>query len=131
MNLGIFCITRAELRAVVIGLQLAWERVYRKVRVQLDSQAAIQLLLVEREITHQYSSEVLSFHEMLERDWVVKVEHIYRECNRPADLLDGLGHKLPIDVHQICTTDPTLSLHLLYDSFEISQPRLIVNEGKT
>ncbi|CAN0929412.1 hypothetical protein LINGRAHAP2_LOCUS37055, partial [Linum grandiflorum] len=50
----------AELRAVVTGLQFAWEKGYRKVRVQLDSQAAIELMLAEGELTHQHSSEVAS-----------------------------------------------------------------------
>ncbi|CAN0914115.1 hypothetical protein LINGRAHAP2_LOCUS28365 [Linum grandiflorum] len=40
---------------------MAWESEYRKVRVHQDSQAAIQLLLAESEITHQHSSEIVSF----------------------------------------------------------------------
>ncbi|CAN0853876.1 hypothetical protein LINGRAHAP2_LOCUS5750 [Linum grandiflorum] len=65
---------------------------------------------------------------MLDRSWVVKVEHIYREDNRPTNFLASLGQSLPIGVHQVSIIDPTLSLHLLYNSLEISQPRLIVNE---
>ncbi|CAN0925121.1 BAG family molecular chaperone regulator 2, partial [Linum grandiflorum] len=74
MNLGICSITRAELRVVVQGLQMDWELGYRKIQAQLDSQAAIQLVLAEGEITHQHSFEV-------------KVEHVYLEGNWAADYL--------------------------------------------
>ncbi|CAN1127041.1 hypothetical protein LINPERHAP2_LOCUS3785 [Linum perenne] len=68
MNLGIFQITRAELRVVVIGLHIIWERGYQKVRVQLDSHVEVQLLLGDDEATHQHSSKVASFREMLDLD---------------------------------------------------------------
>ncbi|CAN0901341.1 hypothetical protein LINGRAHAP2_LOCUS21367, partial [Linum grandiflorum] len=45
INLEICSITRAELGALVTGLQISWERGYRRVRVQLDSRVAIQLLM--------------------------------------------------------------------------------------
>ncbi|CAN0918225.1 Putative ribonuclease H protein At1g65750, partial [Linum grandiflorum] len=80
-NLGSCSITGDELRVAVQGLQLAWEMGYMKVRVQLDSRATIQLLLEEGELPHQYSSEVASFRELLDRGWLIKVEHIYREGN--------------------------------------------------
>ncbi|CAN1229003.1 Putative ribonuclease H protein At1g65750, partial [Linum grandiflorum] len=129
MNLGICSITIAELRAVVTELQIAWERGYRRVQVQLDSRAAIQLLLGDSELTHQHSSEVASFREMLDRDWLIKVEHIYREGNRAADYLAALVHSLPSGVYSISVVDHTLSLHILYDMLGISQSRLIMNES--
>ncbi|CAN0928257.1 Putative ribonuclease H protein At1g65750, partial [Linum grandiflorum] len=101
-------ITKAELRADVTGLQITWERGYRRVPVELDSRAAIQLLLRDGELTHQ---------------------HIYREDNRAADYLAALGHNLPLGVHFISVVDPTLSLHILYDMLGISQSRLIMNES--
>ncbi|CAN0928259.1 hypothetical protein LINGRAHAP2_LOCUS36371 [Linum grandiflorum] len=66
---------------------------------------------------------------MLNRDWLIKVEHIYREDNRAADYLAALGHNLPLGVHFISVVDPTLSLHILYDMLGISQSRLIMNES--
>ncbi|CAN0887963.1 Putative ribonuclease H protein At1g65750 [Linum grandiflorum] len=107
---------------------MAWALNYRKVRVQLDSQVAIQLLLAEGEITHQHSSEVASFSELLNRNWIVKVEHLYEEGNRVADYLAGHGHSLPYGVHFIHVSDPTLLMHILYGLFEISESHLIVNK---
>ncbi|CAN1121084.1 Putative ribonuclease H protein At1g65750 [Linum perenne] len=45
MNLGICSITRAELRGAMTGLQIAWDRGFRRIIVQLDSRVAVQLLL--------------------------------------------------------------------------------------
>ncbi|CAN1154085.1 hypothetical protein LINPERHAP2_LOCUS19813 [Linum perenne] len=44
---------------------------------------------------------------MLDRDWLVKVEHIYREGNR-AHFLVGLGHRLSIGFHDVYISDPML-----------------------
>ncbi|CAN0841340.1 hypothetical protein LINGRAHAP2_LOCUS3234 [Linum grandiflorum] len=66
---------------------------------------------------------------MLDRDWLIKVEHIYSEGNRVADYLATLGHNLPLGVHSISVVDPTLSLLMLYDTLGIFQSRLIVNEN--
>ncbi|CAN1177179.1 hypothetical protein LINPERHAP2_LOCUS32950, partial [Linum perenne] len=44
------------------------------------------------EDSHQHSSVIASFREMLDQDWMIKVEHIYREGNQAADYLAGIGH---------------------------------------
>ncbi|CAN0914107.1 hypothetical protein LINGRAHAP2_LOCUS28360 [Linum grandiflorum] len=51
---------------------------------------------------------------------MIKIVYIYRERNRPVDFLAGLSHKLPIGVHHIPITDPTLSHHLLVWGFSVS-----------
>ncbi|CAN0870403.1 Putative ribonuclease H protein At1g65750 [Linum grandiflorum] len=68
---------------------MVWELEYRRVWVQMDSQAAIQLLLADDEIAHQHSFEIARFRELLDRNWMVKVEHLYREGNRVTDYLAG------------------------------------------
>ncbi|CAN1227754.1 Putative ribonuclease H protein At1g65750 [Linum perenne] len=128
MNLGICSITRAELRGAMTGLQIAWDRGFWRIIVQLDSCVAVQLLLGDGEDSHQHSSEIASSREMLDRDWMIKVEHIYREGNRVADYLAGIGHALPIGVHDVSSFDPCLSHHLLYDLLGISQTRFVMNE---
>ncbi|CAN0890952.1 hypothetical protein LINGRAHAP2_LOCUS16732, partial [Linum grandiflorum] len=52
----------------------------------------------------------------------IKVEHIYREGNRPTDYLADLNI-LPIGIHSVSTVDLMLSIHLLYDLFGVPQPR--------
>ncbi|CAN0881411.1 hypothetical protein LINGRAHAP2_LOCUS14226 [Linum grandiflorum] len=38
---------------------------------------------------------------MLDYDWLIKVEHIYREGNQDAYYLAALGHSLRLVVHSI------------------------------
>ncbi|CAN0920738.1 hypothetical protein LINGRAHAP2_LOCUS32216 [Linum grandiflorum] len=42
---------------------------------------------------------------MLDRNWSVKVEHIYREGNWAVNFLVSLGYRLPIGVHFIPISD--------------------------
>ncbi|CAN1856484.1 hypothetical protein LINPERHAP1_LOCUS42094, partial [Linum perenne] len=46
LNLGSRSIIRTELSGVVLGLHIVWKRGYRRVHVELDSQVAVQLLLL-------------------------------------------------------------------------------------
>ncbi|CAN1144246.1 hypothetical protein LINPERHAP2_LOCUS14001 [Linum perenne] len=46
---------------------------------------------------------------MLNRDWMVKVEHIYREGNRVPYFLADLGHERSTSVHHISISDHLLS----------------------
>ncbi|CAN1150854.1 Putative ribonuclease H protein At1g65750 [Linum perenne] len=101
MNLGICSITRAELRGAMTGLQIAWDRGFRRIIVQLDSRVVVQLLLGDGEDSHQHS---------------------YREGNRAADYLAGIGHALPTGVHDVSSFDPCLSHHLLYDLLAFPKP---------
>ncbi|CAN0909756.1 hypothetical protein LINGRAHAP2_LOCUS25948 [Linum grandiflorum] len=42
---------------------------------------------------------------MLDRDWMIKVDHIYLESNQTANYLAGLGHSLYIGVHSVFSFD--------------------------
>ncbi|CAN1122531.1 hypothetical protein LINPERHAP1_LOCUS6694 [Linum perenne] len=102
MNLGICSITRVELRAqmwqdyIPLGRKgterywCSWIRVLRS-----------SFCWAMARFVHQHSSEVASFCETLDRNWMVKSVHVYREGSRPTYYLDGLGHSLPLGVHSI------------------------------
>ncbi|CAN1155597.1 hypothetical protein LINPERHAP2_LOCUS20495 [Linum perenne] len=42
MNIGVCKITRAEIRGILEGMRLAWERVVRRLAIQTDSACAVQ-----------------------------------------------------------------------------------------
>ncbi|CAN1170716.1 Putative ribonuclease H protein At1g65750 [Linum perenne] len=106
MNLGICSITKAEIRGALEGIKRAWEAGYRKVEIQLDSQAAIAIL---------------------NDNWEVDIKHIYREANYAADHLASRGHTCPRGSHCIDLTDCRLAHFLRYDCMGISEPRLIIS----
>ncbi|CAN0926336.1 Putative ribonuclease H protein At1g65750 [Linum grandiflorum] len=124
-NLGSCSITRAELRAIVDGLQLAWTLGIRRIRVQSDSMAAVSILSKGSQLDHQHAALVLQFTELCNRQWEVNLSHIYREANYAADYLANLGHSLTYGLHLFDSPDRGLSHWLHYDLIGISLPRLV------
>ncbi|CAN0861950.1 Putative ribonuclease H protein At1g65750 [Linum grandiflorum] len=102
-------ITRAELRAIVDGLELAWTLGIRRIQVQSDSMAAITILSKVSELEHQHATLVLQFKELCSRQWEVNLSHIYREANYVADYLANLGHSLTYGIHFFDFPDRGLS----------------------
>ncbi|CAN1170713.1 Putative ribonuclease H protein At1g65750 [Linum perenne] len=128
MNLGICSITKAEIRGALEGIKRAWEAGYRKVEIQLDSQAAIAILNDKKAvISHSHGLEVMDYRDWLSRDWEVDIKHIYREANYAADHLASRGHTCPRGSHCIDLTDCRLAHFLRYDCMGISEPRLIIS----
>ncbi|CAN1124680.1 Putative ribonuclease H protein At1g65750 [Linum perenne] len=128
MNLGKCSITRAELRGAVSGLQLAWERGYRKIQLQLDSQCAVQLLQGYDLEDHAHETMIIMARELLRRDWEVRILHVYRESNHVTDYLANIGHSCPLGFHSIEQFDPNFCYWLHYDQLGVSEERLIMNE---
>ncbi|CAN0903367.1 Putative ribonuclease H protein At1g65750, partial [Linum grandiflorum] len=123
-NLGSCFITRAEMRAIVDGLQLAWTLGIRRIQVHSDSMAAISILAKDSELGHQHAALVLQFKELCSRQWEVRLSHTHREANNAADYLANLGHSLSYGLHFFDSPDRGLSHWLHYDIIGVSLPRL-------
>ncbi|CAL1367079.1 unnamed protein product [Linum trigynum] len=83
-NIGEVSITRAELEGMVHGLKMAWDEGFRRVVLQTDSQAAIRLIEGAEERTPHFLA-VQSARRLLDRDWQVRLVHVFREGNYAAD----------------------------------------------
>lgn len=91
-NFGRCTAFRAEVMALVHGLKLARNLQISHLMIQLDNMACVQAL----QSTSSGSGEcahLINFCRSLisEANWEVKVEHVFREGNRAADLLANLG----------------------------------------
>ncbi|CAN1754352.1 Putative ribonuclease H protein At1g65750, partial [Linum perenne] len=78
----------------VSGLQLVWVRGYRRVQLQLDSQCAVSLLQSRDHEDHAHAAILYHAYELLRRDWVVHISHVFRESNHVADHLANRGHSV-------------------------------------
>ncbi|CAN1314879.1 Putative ribonuclease H protein At1g65750 [Linum perenne] len=126
VNLGVCSITRAEIRGALEGIRRAWMEGFRKVEVQMDSQAAMAILLDSRpSIDHHHALEVFEFRDWMNKDWELWLKHIYREANQAADYLANFGHSLPRGCHSVPTSDCNLAYHIRYDCMGISEPRMV------
>ncbi|CAN1725506.1 Putative ribonuclease H protein At1g65750 [Linum perenne] len=97
---------RAELRGIVVGMKLAWDKRIRKLRIQIDSKAAADMLLEPGSRNNK---------------------HIYREANFAADYLANLGQSLPLGVHVLDVPNSVLADWFRFDLVGSCTPRLIIN----
>ncbi|CAN1833322.1 Putative ribonuclease H protein At1g65750 [Linum perenne] len=125
MNLGSCSITRAEMRGATEGLRRAWDAGYRRVVLQLDSQAAITLLNSDEGLYNQHGLEIENFRELRGRDWMVVTKHTYREGNHAADYLASIGYDYPFGSHSVSLSNCNLGYFLRYDCLAISEQREI------
>ncbi|CAN0855914.1 Putative ribonuclease H protein At1g65750, partial [Linum grandiflorum] len=75
-NLGSCSITRAEMRAIMDGLQLAWTLGFVEIRVQSDSMAAIAIFAKDSDLDHQHAALIMQYKELCSRQWEVHLSHI-------------------------------------------------------
>ncbi|CAI0429574.1 unnamed protein product [Linum tenue] len=123
-NLGGGSITNAELAGIAQGLQLAWERGYRKVAVQTDSSTAISLIH-SAETAHPHYTLVAYIRRLMEREWEVSLSHVFRESNFVADHLASVGHSLAIGTHMVDFPGAELRYWLYFDTLGVQTPRFI------
>ncbi|PKI39106.1 hypothetical protein CRG98_040530 [Punica granatum] len=84
-NVGFATSTIAKLWGALVGLELAWDRGYRYVVLELDSQV-VQRLLSNQPPTNSYLDPLVNnINNILYRDWHVEVSHTYQESNMCAD----------------------------------------------
>ncbi|CAN1187377.1 Putative ribonuclease H protein At1g65750 [Linum perenne] len=70
-------------------------------------------------------NEYLGSKDWLEKDWELKVKHIYREANQAADYLANKGHRLARGYHSVPLLDCNLVYYIRHDCMGISVPRLV------
>ncbi|CAL1399428.1 unnamed protein product [Linum trigynum] len=124
-NLGSCSITHAELKGAMEGLKIAWEEGYRKIELNLDSETAISIINNHSEDDHRHGQTAAMFRNLLDRDWEIKISHVYRESNCAADYLANVGHDSPFGTHSFDVCDPGLRYWLQYDVMGIAQERSI------
>ncbi|KAF7842172.1 putative non-LTR retroelement reverse transcriptase [Senna tora] len=86
-NLGSCDALAAELWGVRMGLELALEMGLKKVVIETDSACAHQLVSGQHDRLHPHMPTVFMIHQLLARQWDVRVHHVLREANRVADFL--------------------------------------------
>ncbi|CAN1796987.1 Putative ribonuclease H protein At1g65750 [Linum perenne] len=126
MNIGICSITRAEMRGAIEGLHRAWDAGFRRVLLRMDSRVAMSLLAEGDTVNNHHAMESLRFQSMMGKEWEVKLEHTYREGNKAADFLAGIGYGYPYGSHTFDISDCRLGYFLRLDSFGVGQPRSVL-----
>ncbi|CAI0468391.1 unnamed protein product [Linum tenue] len=124
-NFGVCSITSAELKGAAEGLRLAYNKGYKKVQLNLDSSTAVAIIKNHKDENHRHGIFANQFNFLLNLDWDVKVEHVYREANFAADFLANRGHLYDFGTHSFDVCDPGLNYWMYHDIVGVTHDRFI------
>ncbi|KAH9770878.1 putative ribonuclease H protein [Citrus sinensis] len=99
MNIGFGSVTIAELWGLFQGLNIAWDRGIRYLIVEVDRQCVSQLISSTRLMPNAHFSLITAIKELMNRQWLITIKHIYREANFAADSMAKLAGSLPLGLH--------------------------------
>ncbi|KAG7557993.1 Ribonuclease H domain [Arabidopsis suecica] len=98
LRIGICSAPLAELWGVYYGLLISWEKGYRRVELEVDSELVVGFLRSGVSDAHPLAFLVRMCHDFISRDWLVRVTHVYREANRLADGLANYAFTLQLGI---------------------------------
>jgi ribonuclease HI len=84
----------AELWGVYEGLRQVYRLGFRKVELNIDSEAVVRVLKRGSSSSSSGCSLLKRIWKLLEEDWLVEISHTYREANKCADALANIGCSL-------------------------------------
>ena len=120
---------KAELKAVLTGLELAAGLSFDNICVECDSLSVIHLLINLQVDDAAESSFMVDISDVLKRFSRVKFMHRFRKGNACADALANYSF-VQEEAYSVFVKPPqVLDLLLLYDCMGLSYPRQIVDTG--
>ena len=124
-NIGICSAPLAELWGVYYGLCIAWDRGYRQLELEVDSESVVGFLQTGINDSNPLSFLVRLCYGFISRDWLVKVSHVYREANRLADGLANYASSLSLGLHVFELVPDSVGAISLEDIQGVSRPRQV------
>lgn len=105
----------AEATALLIGLELVWDRGHRHVMVEVDCGELLQAM--EDEESCRFLPILNVIRSFKTRDWSLSIHVARRECNAPADSLAKTGVRSAlVDVCFLEDPPPDVETLVLMDS---------------
>ncbi|XP_028805340.1 uncharacterized protein LOC114760240 [Neltuma alba] len=90
MRIAECTVGEAKARGILEGLELCWKMGFRKIEVESDAKLIGEAIKYKRNIEGNYNT-FASIHEMLNLEWQVQINHVYREGNYCADRMATIG----------------------------------------
>ncbi|KAL0786525.1 hypothetical protein Bca101_002771 [Brassica carinata] len=114
-----------ELWGVYYGLCIAWDRGFRRLELEVDSESVVGFLRTWINDSHPLSFQVRLCYGFISRDWIVKISHVYREANHLADGLANYAFSLSFGLHVFEFVPDSVVAISLEDIHGVSRPRQI------
>ncbi|MBA0858225.1 hypothetical protein Goshw_023115 [Gossypium schwendimanii] len=80
---------KIEIKAILEGLKIAWDSEFRQVEVECDNVLVVETILAGGAVNSRMS-ELRIIHQLLSRDWRVRLRHISRDHNKVTDHMTRL-----------------------------------------
>ncbi|CAL1360326.1 unnamed protein product [Linum trigynum] len=125
-SLGTATAVLAELWAFSHGLDLAWKEGHRAIKIETDSQLAIQLIERRHDPIHPHATLLAGIRKRISREWLIRIVHTYREGNRAADWLSKHSLVYPYGVYELAEPPNGLKQVLRDDMLGATFQRRIV-----
>jgi hypothetical protein len=116
----------AEFWDVLEGLRYVYRLGFRKVEVNIDSAAMVQVVCNRQLHSSLGNALVKQIWLLLEKDWCVEILHVYREANKCADALANIGYTLDYEIEFYEDCPPHISELCIDDRMGFTTPRLVV-----
>ncbi|XVF06929.1 hypothetical protein REPUB_Repub06bG0093400 [Reevesia pubescens] len=124
-RVGISYILTAELWAIFHGLQLCWDRGYRKIELESDSLVAIQKLGIKTSLSDPHIHIIDAIKEFQQHDWICNIKHVHREANHYADWMATHFDNLSLGLHIFSSPPIGISHCFLADMSSLAWPRFM------
>lgn len=114
---------KAELLALLHGIEVAWDKGARDVLCFSDSSLAV--LAVEKGVGqfHVYAPIIQSIRDGIQRDWRFRLAHTLREANQPANWLAKEDAKQNAPWQLLEEAPSSLGIFLHTDGIQVAYPR--------
>jgi len=123
-NLGHCTAIKAEIRAILRGLQLTRELGTIKLCVQVDSKAVVSMLTTTFNGHPEYGMLIQQCKYLLDwGGWEIKISHCFREANQVADKLAKMGVEGNLGVTRFCTPPIEVQEAMYADNLGVLWPR--------
>ena len=88
-----------------MGLKRAWDGNHRKVCLRNDFIEAIKLIREENNDLHENWNLIIESHQMLKREWLIDIDHVYRDNNIETYIFAKRSLEIPPSFHLVILSD--------------------------
>ncbi|PKI40487.1 hypothetical protein CRG98_039123 [Punica granatum] len=114
-NIGITTSIAAELWAVKMGLELAWDLGVTKLILEVDFEVVCHFLRSNHNDVGGNKALLRDIRALLLHEWLIVPEHVYCESNMCADWLANHALLLPLGAYRLANCPRELDLVLFGD----------------
>ena len=125
VNLGVCSVTSTELWGLFHGLSIAWQHGFRRVHVEVDSKCVLQLVSNPNTPVNKHFTLIQAIKNLLRCDYLIKVEHIYREDKAAVNFLASYSFSFPLGLHCFQAIPSNLISILNNDVYGVADSHLL------